>query len=57
MGVWGKIILIIGIVIVALFLLTFLIFIFNLDMKLAAGAYSFLQKHHNKKDAGRKSKF
>ena len=57
MGVWGKIILIIGIVIVALFLLTFLIFIFNLDMKLAAGAYSFLQKHHNKKDAERKSKF
>lgn len=39
-----KILMIIGIVIAAFFVLTFCIYIFNLDMKLAAAATPLMQK-------------
>ncbi len=43
-----NIVLIILAVIFALFLLTFAIYWFNLDMKLIRKVYDFLQKHYDK---------
>lgn len=43
-----DIVLIILAVILALFVLTFIIYWFNLDMKLIRVVYDFLQKHYDK---------
>lgn len=45
-----KILLIVAIVIVALFVLTFTVYIFNLDMKLTAAIEPWLLKHYDKID-------
>ena len=60
MGFWavfGHVMLILLIVLAAFFVLTFLIFIFNLDMKMSAKIYTFLNKVHDKKDVKRDLKF
>ncbi|MGP1587028.1 MAG: hypothetical protein ACTTHG_01655 [Treponemataceae bacterium] len=45
------------IVLGAFFLLTFIIFISNLDMKLVAVIYKFLQKFHDKLDSKKEDIF
>ena len=47
--IFFKILLIIAIVIVALFALTFTVYIFNLDMKLMAAVEPMLQKMYDKR--------
>lgn len=48
MGIWLKILLIIAIIIVAFFVLTFTVYIFNLDMKLTAKLEPLFVKHYDK---------
>ncbi len=48
MGVFLHVLLIIAIVIVALFVLTFTVYIFNLDMKLMALIEPIFLKHYDK---------
>jgi len=48
MAVFLKVLLIIAIVLVALFVLTFLVYIFNLDMKLTAALEPVFLKHYDK---------
>ena len=48
MSTFLHILLIIGIVIVALFVITFTVYIFNLDMKLTAAIEPWLLKHYDK---------
>ncbi len=43
-----TVLMIIAIVVVALFVLTFLVYIFNLDMKLTAAIYPWLMKRYDK---------
>ena len=48
MAVFLQILKIVAIVIVALFALTFTVYIFNLDMKLTAAIYPWLEKQYDK---------
>ena len=48
MAVFLNILKIVAIVIVALFALTFTVYIFNLDMKLTAAIYPWLEKQYDK---------
>ena len=48
MALFLKILMIVAIVIVALFVLTFTVYIFNLDMKLTAAIYPWLEKQYDK---------
>ena len=48
MGTFLHVLLIIAIVIAALFVLTFIVYIFNLDMKLTAALYPLFEKHYDK---------
>ena len=48
MSTFLTVLMIIGIVIVALFVITFLVYIFNLDMKLTAAIFPWLEKHYDK---------
>ncbi len=48
MALFLKILKIVAIVIVALFALTFTVYIFNLDMKLTAAIYPWLDKQYDK---------
>ena len=43
-----HVLLIIAIVIVALFVLTFVVYFFNLDMKLTSAIYGAMEKHYDK---------
>jgi hypothetical protein len=49
-----KALLIIAIVLVALFVLTFIIYFFNLDMKLVRVIYDALGKHYDKQEKDRR---
>lgn len=49
-----KILLIIAIVLVALFVLTFIVYWFNLDMKLVRKIYDKLQPHYDSLEKDRK---
>ncbi len=49
-----KALLIIAIVLVALFVLTFMIYFFNLDMKLVRVIYDALGKHYDKQEKDRR---
>jgi len=48
MATFLHVLLIIAIVIAVLFVLTFTIYIFNLDMKLTAALFPLFEKHYNK---------
>lgn len=48
MATFLHVLLIIAIVIVALFVLTFTVYIFNLDMKLTATLFPLFEKHYDK---------
>lgn len=48
MSVFLHILLIVAIVIVALFVITFTVYIFNLDMKLTAALFPLFEKHYDK---------
>ena len=48
MATFLHVLLIIVIVLVALFVLTFTVYFFNLDMKLTAALYPLFQKHYDK---------
>lgn len=48
MATFLHVLLIIAIVFVCLFALTFIVYIFNLDMKLTAAIYPLMQKHYDK---------
>lgn len=48
MATFLHVLLIIAIVIVALFVLTFTVYIFNLDMKLTAALFPLFEKHYDK---------
>ena len=48
MGVFLEILLIIAIVIAALFVITFTVYFFNLDMKLMAFLFPLFDKHYDK---------
>lgn len=50
MNILLKILLILVIVVAALFVVTFLVYFFNLDMKLTAAIYPLMQKHYDKID-------
>ena len=50
MTLFLQIIKIVAIVIVALFALTFTVYFFNLDMKLTAAIYPWLEKQYDKVD-------
>ena len=54
MPVVAKVFMIIGIVIVALFILLFVVYFFNLDMKLTAALEPLLAKHYDKIKRDRK---
>ncbi len=49
MGVFLKVLLIIAIVLVCLFLLTFIVYMFNLDMKLMAAMEPIMDKIYDKR--------
>ncbi len=49
-----KALIIIGIILVALFIITFLIYFFNLDMKLVRFVYDKLQPHYDNLEKDRK---
>lgn len=48
MATFLHVLLIIAIVLVALFLLTFIVYIFNLDMKLTSALFPIFDKHYDK---------
>lgn len=48
MSVFLHVLLVIAIVLVALFVLTFTVYFFNLDMKLTAALYPHFEKHYDK---------
>lgn len=48
MNVFLLILLIVGIVIVVFFAITFIVYFFNLDMKLTSKIYPLMQKHYDK---------
>ena len=48
MGTVLTILAIVAIVVVALFVLTFAVYFFNLDMKLTAALFPIFQKHYDK---------
>lgn len=48
MGTFLHILLIVAIVIVCLFLLTFVVYFFNLDMKMTAALQPLFEKHYDK---------
>ena len=48
MAVFFKILLILALVVIGLFILTFLVYIFNLDMKLMAKMEPIFLKHYDK---------
>ncbi len=48
MALFLNILKIVAIVFVALFALTFTVYIFNLDMKLTAAIYPLMEKHYDK---------
>lgn len=48
MNLFLKILMIVGIVLVAFFVLTFIVYIFNLDMKLTAKLEPLFAKHYDK---------
>jgi hypothetical protein len=49
-----KALIIIGIILVALFIITFVIYFFNLDMKLVRFVYDKLQPHYDNLEKDRK---
>lgn len=49
-----KVILILAIVLVCLFVLSFIVYFFNLDMKLMAAVEPLLEKHYDKRKRERK---
>lgn len=51
-----KILLIIGIVLAALFVLSLIVYFFNLDMKAAAAVIPVFSKHYDRVDRKKKSK-
>lgn len=50
MGTFLQVLLIIAIVVVCLFVLSFLVYFFNLDMKLTAKLAPLFEKHYDKID-------
>lgn len=48
MAIFLKVILIIAIVLVCLFVLSFIVYFFNLDMKLTSAMEPLLEKHYDK---------
>ncbi len=54
MATFLKVLLIIGIVLVCLFLLSFVVYFFNLDMKLTSALEPKLEKHYDKIKRNRK---
>ncbi len=48
MGILLKILMIVAIVLVAFFVLTFIVYFFNLDMKLTSALEPLLEKHYDK---------
>ena len=54
MGVFLKVLLIIAIVLVALFVLSLIVYFFNLDMKLTSALEPLLAKHYDKIKRNRK---
>ncbi len=48
MATFLNVLLIIAIVFVCLFILSFIVYFFNLDMKLTAALYPLFQKHYDK---------
>lgn len=48
MGVFLKVLLVLAIVVICFFVLTFLVYIFNLDMKLMAAMEPLFVKHYDK---------
>ena len=53
MGTFLHVLLIIAIVVVCLFVLSFLVYFFNLDMKLTAKLAPLFEKHYDKIDRGK----
>lgn len=54
MATFLKVILIVAIVFLALFVLSFLVYFFNLDMKLTSALEPLLEKHYDKVKRNRK---
>lgn len=54
MALFLKIVLIVAIVFVALFVLSFLVYLFNLDMKMMAAAQPLLEKLYDRRKRERK---